>query len=278
LSTVHNFMGDFEGFLRKALRRNENLAKANYILYFPEALISGLEGKEKEVLLKVATEGMKTGYDLHSGKESIISSSTWHYVRSSLVEKGLIELKKEESFRTQKRKRKMYGPTFKGLIVAIQGLAQNEEEKVRKVAENWGHMIPLVLDKWNLFVEEDLESDAFTALCETAFWFYKLNISGKEKNEDSAFRFARQFYEKLLDDYLFFSPSPLSLYLPKDVLMKHKDEIEQKRKESREKWLKCFRRDPEITHLIKKLLDEKKDQFKRDIKDIESFVTKLIIF
>jgi len=276
IAGYEDFMKDFEDFFRRALRRNEDLAKVNYFLYSPEDLISGLEGKEREVLLKVAVEGMKTGYDLHSGRGSIISSSTWHYTRSSLVDNGLIELKKEEPFRTQKRKRKMYGPTFKGLVVAIQGLARDEEkEKVRKVAENWGHMIPSVLDKWDLFVKEDLEDETFNALCGTAFWFYKINTSDEEKNEEPAFSFARQFYEKILDDYLFFSPSPLSLYLPKDISLKYRNEIEQKRKESREKWLECFLKDTKIKELVKNLLEEKESQFKNDLEEIQSFNTKI---
>lgn len=268
---------NFEDLFKQTLKRNEYLAKMNYFMFHPEAPIFRLEKKETEVLLKMAIEGIKTGYDLHSGKDSIMSSSTWHYVRSSLLDKGLIELKREEPFRKQKRKRKMYGPTFKGLIVAIQGLGSDEEkEKVRKVAEKWGHMIPLVLGKWNLFVREDLETEAFNVLCETAFWFYKLSAFDEEKNEDQASKFAIQFYKKLLDDYLFFSPSPMSLYLPKDILMKYTDEIEKKKEKSREKWLKCFEKDSEITNLVKILLKEEKAQHEKNIREIETFTAKLL--
>ena len=49
-----------------------------------------LQEKEREVLLMLTIEGPKTGYDLHSSKKKIISSSTWHYIRNSLIQKGLI--------------------------------------------------------------------------------------------------------------------------------------------------------------------------------------------
>ena len=269
-------MMNFDDLFKETLKRNETIARTFYFLYRPKAEIFELKGKEREVLLKMAIEGFKTGYDLHSGKDSVISSSTWHYVRSHLIDKGLIELKREEPFRKQRRKRKLYGPTLKGLIVAIQGLcSEDREEEVRKVAEKWGCMIPLVLGKWNLFIREDLETDALNILCETAFWFYKLNTFDERNKKDQALEFARQFYKKLLDDYLFFSPSPLSLYFPKDIIMKYKDEIKRKREKSREKWLRYLKKDFEIANLVKILLKEKIAQQKKSLREIEDFTAKL---
>jgi len=57
--------------------------------------------------------------------------------------------------------------------------------------------------------------------------------------------------------------------------MKHSDEIEQKRRKSRKKWMNCFLQDSEIKDLVKNLLEEKENQFGSDLEEIQSFNTKI---
>jgi DNA-binding Lrp family transcriptional regulator len=72
---------------------------------------------EEKIIGILAKKGFKTYYDL-SRREGISSSTVWKLL-NNLTEKGLIEIKKEETFRAFDRKKKLYGLTFKGLITAL---------------------------------------------------------------------------------------------------------------------------------------------------------------
>jgi len=185
-----------------------------------------LQEKEMKILLTLAVYGMRSGYDLHSGPQNIMSSSTWHYTHKRLVRSRLIEVKEEKT--NGKRKSKLYGPTVLGLIVA---LANAEIDDPDKIATNWGHLLPLVLGKRNLFRSYGLEDDAFALLLNSA----RSVLPITDLSIDYASWFAHEFYNSLL----------LTRFFTLELFGKNPDE------ELREKWLRCLSDDREIVDFIK---------------------------
>ena len=261
----------------KSMDRKELLARVNLALYTPkEAKGVELGGAEKKVLRALSIEGLMTGYDLHSRKR-LISSSTWHYARRDLVEKGLIELKKKEPFERIKGKcRKFYGPTATGLVVAIENLDWEDDprEDLKKIAKNWGDFSPLIFKNWHDFLKKGLEQEALHILYEAAYWFNRLDLPYSQDMKSLAFQFARRFYGKVLDT-MFPAPSYMAPYLPEDILSKHEKEIAEECERLKEKWLDLFATNPELQGFLKIILDGKVKKLREAISDMESLTVNM---
>jgi len=239
-----------------------------------------LQEKEKEVLLMLTIEGLKTGYDLHSGRKKIISSSTWHYVRDSLIKKGLIEIKKEEPFRIRGRKRKFYGPTLRGIILVIAHLDEKDEKILNEIISKWSSLIPLVFGKWDLFSKEGIKKDAMDMLFHTSYLFlvssdplfYKTLYQGLPlKLEDPSLIFSLCFYEMILSLIVTSPHEPPLKWLSRDI----RQEIEEKTKELRNKWLKCIVKDHEILTFVKMLIKDEMEDLKNALETRKEFLTEL---
>jgi len=115
------------------------LSFIDYILDF-ECIRSGcimieLTKTEKEILKRIALNGYKTDYEL-SEKDRVAADSTVYNALRKFEKLGLIEVKHEEPFSKipDKIKKRYYGLTFRGLIMAlkIEGvklhLVKNKEE------------------------------------------------------------------------------------------------------------------------------------------------------
>jgi len=113
-----------------------------------------LTEKQKDLLILLAQEGLKTRYDLFKRKRDgaekrMMSSSTAHRVINDLKKAGLIEVKREEAFRIRGRKKKLYGLTFKGLLAAL--LQPKSWKDIDQIAKQQGKLLPLILGKWRHF-------------------------------------------------------------------------------------------------------------------------------
>lgn len=199
--------------------------------------VSELEDEtEKKILLALCIDGMRTGYDLHSGKKKIMSNGAWHWAHKNLLKNHLIEIKKKDfDFKTQNRGRKriFYGPTGLGVIMALHLLRGNEPKdqfgvKVENIASNWGDLIPLVLGKWKTVKQNNLERSALIQLNKST----SIICLYQTKTEFFVHIFSQDFYYGILD-YISSSKSF--------------------GKEDREKWLAFFSSDPKISEFVKQL-------------------------
>lgn len=118
-----------------------------------------LTGKEKEIILLLAREGLKTRYDLFKKGGGIVSSSTAHNLLKDLGEKGLIKVEREEAFRIRGRKKKLYGLTFKGLISVF--LQRESRKYIDKIVERQEKLLPLILGKWQHFQKSGVNEEQF---------------------------------------------------------------------------------------------------------------------
>ncbi|MEM2431790.1 MAG: hypothetical protein QXX94_07550 [Candidatus Bathyarchaeia archaeon] len=258
---------------------------------------SYLVDKEKEVLRKLALEGLKTGYDLHSSKEKIMSSSTWHYLRNSLIKKGLIEIKKEETFEIRGRKRKFYGLTLLGLCVVLSEEMKkslyNHKELLNKIAENWKDIVPSILGKWNIFVKNGLEREATFSLLVSASLIkgvFDLLSTIKDQDEeevrDNELAFALGFqylrnpylfdpqkaFEFYFYNFLLESINPLIYTLFKElddygIVSFDEKAVLEERERRLNKLRECIKEDPSIQGYILNCLERKISKLEVELKE-----------
>ncbi len=220
-----------------------------------------LDEKEKKLLLTLCLEGPKTGYDLHSGRNKIFSSATWHYAHNSLEEKSLIEVKKEEPFRIRGKKRKFYGPTVTGVLRCIYYLFEDAltevrgeqffEEKMGKMSLKWGYLVPLVLGRWHIFNKRNLQ-DVRPALIASASEICRFYDIGKARG-NVAYLLSYYFYREVLS-YVFLN----------DTVQKE-----------REKWLDLFVSDSEILEFAKDVVRKELESLRVALNEKEEISTML---
>ena len=127
-----------------------------------------LTENEQSLLLYLVEHGPKTQYTLEKEmipKNLFSSKGTISHLLGKLVEKSVIEIKTPEI--AQVRPKKPHHPTMFGLAYAVEDAIHNgpssvfwDKRRFQNLIEHNRDLLPLVLGKWDVFVEEGVEENA----------------------------------------------------------------------------------------------------------------------
>jgi hypothetical protein len=186
-----------------------------------------ITGSEAKVLRYLALNGPDIGYNM--GKEVDISLKTAYTAPKILVDRELVSVSVVGKTRSG-QDMKEYSLTVLGLATAL--LYPQVNENLRDVIRSWNHLLPLVLEKWHVFVDAGVKDLAKHRLMNAAVVLVRASQSPEweypwETPIDPAEVFKSNFY---YSDPLFF------------------DHVEKL------KWAEVCAKDPEIRdYLIKRL-------------------------
>ena len=278
------------------------MAKKRWNPKTPIQLIGfNLTNKEVEILQYIAKHGKTTYYEL-SEKVKIASNKKVLQALSRLEKAGLIEVVEQKQENFMGRKRKYYGLTLYGLIVAIAekgikcgwlDVRENLEEwksYIDNVAKHWSHLLPKVLGKWWRFKKWKVVAKFLVELQSVAVNYARIRIRKAwnladledylvDSNLES--NFTREFYIqslKSIDDFL-----RVNEWLGEEWEKAIKQTPEGKKIYEEElklydRWINCLVTDSELREYVIDALNRKIKTHKRILevfKDIKSRVEKI---
>lgn len=133
---------------------------------------------EQAFLNHIAENGPTTAYDL--GNATNYSEKTAYQSTKSLVEKKMLKPRVIGKTRAGLDK-KEYDLTVLGLVFVLADLADATNEDIFSIAQHWSDLLPLVLGKWDFFIEEGIDEWTLGNLLGSARHFiYILNMNRDE--------------------------------------------------------------------------------------------------
>lgn len=190
---------------------------------------------EKKILCHIALNGSTTAYNLL--KELKLAISVAYGTVKNLKDNGLLTVTVLEEKNRVGVNMKEYGLTLEGVSAAF-GIEEVRKD-MRTFAENWKGLLPLVLGKWDHFIQQGVEDQAIQGFDVTNIILGSLPIDPYIKKflEDYDHYYSQELTEGDFT-YRFFNLGGL-LAAPVEAVL-----------EADKKWINAIKLDPEICHFV----------------------------